>query len=268
MQVLRKNGLVSASSPGKILLLGGYLVLFPNYSGVVLSTKPRIETTVSEGSIPSQVKIHSKNFNTSYLFKTHTMRLDKQNNPYIEFALKTSLQAADFLKPESHAEISVRDFSANIEINGHPSFYLGGKTGLGSSSALISSVVGSVLNYFGVSDIGTVHLVSQVAHSLAQNKVRPRQIGSGFDIACCVLGSQVYRRYDRNLFSQVLRSEGIDHESLRRLLTSKDWSIFSPYSFPSKYSINLHKVGSGSDTKQLVPKVLSWFSANPKDGQG
>jgi phosphomevalonate kinase len=173
MQVLRKNGLISCSAPGKILILGGYLVLFPNYSGVVLSAKPRIETTISAGTIPSQVGVMSKNLNTSYVFKSNTLRLDKRNNPYVEYALKTSLQAAECLKPTSHADLSVRDFSAHLEIVAHPSFYLGGKTGLGSSSAVVSSVVGCVLNHFGVTDLGAIHLVSQVAHSLAQNKVSP-----------------------------------------------------------------------------------------------
>jgi phosphomevalonate kinase len=65
----------------------------------------------------------------------------------------------------------------------------------------------------------------------------------------------------------VLRSEGLEPENLQRLITTLDWSKFTPYSFPSKYVVNLHKVGPGSDTRMLVPKVLSWVSANPKDGE-
>eukprot|EP00359_Climacostomum_virens_P010301 CAMPEP_0204919364 /NCGR_PEP_ID=MMETSP1397-20131031/16782_1 /ASSEMBLY_ACC=CAM_ASM_000891 /TAXON_ID=49980 /ORGANISM="Climacostomum Climacostomum virens, Strain Stock W-24" /LENGTH=348 /DNA_ID=CAMNT_0052092955 /DNA_START=83 /DNA_END=1129 /DNA_ORIENTATION=- len=237
------------------------MVLFPQYSGVVLQTKPRIETTIGPGTIPSNIEVVSKNLNAKFQFKTNTLRLDKRNNPYVEFALKTSLQAAEALKPASHSELTVRDFTAHLDIVGHPSFYLGGKTGLGSSSAVISSIVGSVLNHFGVTDIAVTHLVSQVAHSLAQNK-----IGSGFDIACCVLGSQIYKRFDRNLFSQVLRSEGLDPESLGKLLTHRNWSEFTPYSLPAKYSVNLHKTGSGSDTKKFTTTFLSWINANPKDG--
>lgn len=40
------------SSPGKVLLAGGYLVLDPRYPGVVVSTSSRFYTVVSESDAP------------------------------------------------------------------------------------------------------------------------------------------------------------------------------------------------------------------------
>ena len=59
------------------------------------------------------------------------------------------------------------------------------KTGLGSSAALIVSLVGALFDAFAISaEREELHFVSQIANSLAQKKV-----GSGFDVAAAVFGS-------------------------------------------------------------------------------
>ena len=66
------------------------------------------------------------------------------------------------------------------------------KTGLGSSAALTTSLVGGLLEWFGVVKLvdGTdsenrriIHNLSQLVHANAQGK-----IGSGFDVAAAVYG--------------------------------------------------------------------------------
>lgn len=81
------------------------------------------------------------------------------------------------------------------------------KTGLGSSAALITSLVSALLLHLGIipqdsfaSEGGLesasegrklAHNVSQYIHCLAQGKV-----GSGFDVSSAVFGSQLYTRFD------------------------------------------------------------------------
>ena len=84
------------------------------------------------------------------------------------------------------------------------------KTGLGSSAALITSLVSALLLHLGVvpadalsaptSDTGSAgasegrklaHNLAQYVHCLAQGKV-----GSGFDVSAAVFGSQLYTRFD------------------------------------------------------------------------
>lgn len=77
------------------------------------------------------------------------------------------------------------------------------KTGLGSSAALITSLVSALLLRLGVIPADAfdsptpsegrrlAHNVAQYVHCLAQGKV-----GSGFDVSSAVFGSQLYTRFD------------------------------------------------------------------------
>jgi phosphomevalonate kinase len=74
------------------------------------------------------------------------------------------------------------------------------KTGLGSSAALITSLVTALLVQSGliapdqlpsVSARRLAHNVAQFVHCLAQGKV-----GSGFDVSAAVFGSQLYTRFN------------------------------------------------------------------------
>ena len=107
------------------------------------------------------------------------------------------------------------------------------KTGLGSSAALVTSLVGSLLCLFGVVDLDShnnkkenekaddatvtgpgsnstatspsqhgkdlVHSLGQFCHCLAQGK-----IGSGFDVASAVYGSVQYRRFSPSILESLL----------------------------------------------------------------
>lgn len=83
------------------------------------------------------------------------------------------------------------------------------KTGLGSSAALVTSVVLAVLSYFGTISLSgptaekgrrVGHATAQLAHCLAQGKV-----GSGFDVASAVYGSGVYRRFDPEVVARLIK---------------------------------------------------------------
>src|SRR5690348_8531958 len=72
------------------------------------------------------------------------------------------------------------------------------KTGLGSSAALITSLVAAlfihtsaVLALDSEADRTLIHNVAQFVHCFAQGKV-----GSGFDVSAAVWGSHRYRRFD------------------------------------------------------------------------
>lgn len=50
------------SAPGKVLLAGGYLVLDPKYSGIVVSTSSRFYSVVSPASTPGVITVNSPQF--------------------------------------------------------------------------------------------------------------------------------------------------------------------------------------------------------------
>ena len=75
------------------------------------------------------------------------------------------------------------------------------KTGMGSSAALTTSLVGGLLGWFKVIELDAksdkyaedrrvLHNLAQLAHAVAQGK-----IGSGFDVAAAVYGTQTYKRF-------------------------------------------------------------------------
>ncbi|WFD26540.1 phosphomevalonate kinase [Malassezia nana] len=88
------------------------------------------------------------------------------------------------------------------------------KTGLGSSAAMTTSLVGALLVHLSIveavrttetlspASLGLIHNVAQLTHCAAQGKV-----GSGFDVSASVWGSQVYRRFNPALLKDIMRTE-------------------------------------------------------------
>jgi phosphomevalonate kinase len=50
------------SAPGKVLLAGGYLILDPKYSGIVVSTSSRFYSVVSPTPTPGVITVNSPQF--------------------------------------------------------------------------------------------------------------------------------------------------------------------------------------------------------------
>lgn len=101
------------------------------------------------------------------------------------------------------------------------------KTGMGSSAALVTSLVGAILQYTGAIDLGAsdvpkaggpltgeaarrlLHNTAQAAHNLAQGKV-----GSGFDVCSAVFGSTHFVRAPRSVLEKhmALLQERLGHK--------------------------------------------------------
>lgn len=114
------------------------------------------------------------------------------------------------------------------------------KTGLGSSAALITSLVASLLLHLSAippSSLDSVqsdgralaHNTAQYIHCLAQGKV-----GSGFDVSSAVFGSQLYTRFDpaviKSLMADTVRfqNDSCDHAMTNRIFSLR----MSPYCQP------------------------------------
>jgi phosphomevalonate kinase len=89
------------------------------------------------------------------------------------------------------------------------------KTGLGSSAALITSLVTALLVHTGAitqsslsetsadgSSRRLAHNLAQHVHCLAQGKV-----GSGFDVSAAVFGSQLYTRFSPAVLDPLMVDE-------------------------------------------------------------
>lgn len=81
------------------------------------------------------------------------------------------------------------------------------KTGLGSSAALTTSLVGALFTHMGAASLSKtddkilIHNVAQFIHCFAQGKV-----GSGFDVSAAVFGNHRYTRFNPSFLSSIMVS--------------------------------------------------------------
>lgn len=157
------------SCPGKVLLAGGYVVACDG-KGVVVTLSCRIHSIVKESSVDGVV-VHAPQFHPE------PFQLKKVPNVFLESAVDKVL----------HYYQKQPKFI--LKINGDEEFYSEqGKTGLGSSAALVSSIVGAfVLLFEGTLNRKTIFQIALDAHREAQGG-----LGSGFDVSAAVYGTQMY----------------------------------------------------------------------------
>jgi phosphomevalonate kinase len=181
-------------------------------------------------------------------------------------------------------------------IHENPSDY-GTKTGLGSSAAVVSSLVSGLFSYFGLFDDDVTidstlskqeiktyaYRVAQIAHCIAQGKV-----GSGFDVATAFYGTQTYCRFSPSLLTPLMEkplentqtdfilvpktqnlvktnpnkpnpySDSIGNETFFKVLTQQWDDQINQFLFPKYINIILADVQGGSETPGMVKKVEEW----------
>lgn len=136
------------------------------------------------------------------------------------------------------------------------------KTGLGSSAALTTSLVGALLQWFGVirlgyrwtdDDLRVVHNVSQLVHANAQGK-----IGSGFDVSSAVYGTQVYQRFSQEPFTKCLEGN-VPGELIYKTIVvdASNWNQeVIAFNLPQHLDIVLGDVCGGSSSSSMVSFYL------------
>ncbi|OQR87355.1 hypothetical protein ACHHYP_09100 [Achlya hypogyna] len=149
------------------------------------------------------------------------------------------------------------------------------KTGMGSSAALITSLVGAVLRFFGSVTLPTptsttsspgvdvVHNLAQIAHSIAQDK-----IGSGFDVSAAAYGNQCYNRFHPDRIKAFVGQRNLADLSAAELATcisaQELWdNVVKPFGLPPSMRMIMGDVNAGSATVSMVRQVLAWKSADP-----
>ncbi|CDW80405.1 phosphomevalonate kinase [Stylonychia lemnae] len=301
---------ISASTCSKVLVTGAYLILDPKYEGIVLATDARFHCKINQSmaEVDKDFKfiINSPQFN-----KVIRVQVQKGENDQEQFDIKPDDQFIGkcmyfLLQLIKLREIEINDNQYEITLIGDNSFYSQRdkfiddfnynslskqilcdnpvdphkKTGLGSSAALITSFLASTLQLFQIIDIQStkdhdlklLHIYSQILNAFVQEKV-----GSGFDIACSIYGSQIYRRFtnvkDLNDIVQKLMSnyqKGIICQDLE--LNQLIQTFENNFDYEHKvFTLNplldlcLIDVDSGSDTKVMVRQVLDWAKRQQQD---
>ncbi|EIW69267.1 hypothetical protein TREMEDRAFT_43897 [Tremella mesenterica DSM 1558] len=136
------------------------------------------------------------------------------------------------------------------------------KTGLGSSAALVTSLIGALLlhldikigNLQGTPALDTIHSLAQFCHCLAQGKV-----GSGFDVSSAIYGSHIYTRFSPSLLKPLMSDLPPPGPDLMAHLDPKNWDQkVQAARLPKGIRMLLADVDAGTDTPSFVGKVLQW----------
>ncbi|KAJ7462321.1 ribosomal protein S5 domain 2-type protein [Mycena galericulata] len=296
------------SSPGKVLIAGGYLVLDRTFTGLVVSTSSRFYTVVKASSSEDNlITVRSPQFlSATWLYSAkleppvlvEALPTNATKNKFVHLALQSILSLACETKGATHVR-SKLSAGLDIAIVGDNDFYsqraqlaslglprtlaslsqippfvsTGGslaevhKTGLGSSAALITSLVSSLLLHLSVispSDLTEddtegrrlAHNLSQYVHCLAQGKV-----GSGFDVSAAVFGSHIYTRFDPIVLQKLMSDDAYRSQPLLPVISPSNeaWNYhIANFQLPPYTRMMLGDVDAGSDTPSLVGKVLKW----------
>ncbi|CAZ84022.1 unnamed protein product [Tuber melanosporum] len=275
---------VAVSAPGKVLLVGGYLVLDKSYSGLVFGLSARIHTisTIST-SETGAIVVRSPQFSNATWTYTlsssengvsvkHVTDKSSSNNTFVETTIRyvlsylslpkipsseiTILADNDYYSQPTSAVPLQRFSNQNVPLSSAH------KTGLGSSAALVTSLTTCLLQTYSPaplqlstpSYLTKIHNLSQVAHCVAQGKV-----GSGFDVAAAVFGSCVYRRFSPSILQALPEANTPRFSQELREAVDLSWDVgIEKTKIPKGVRVVMGDVDCGSSTPGMVKRVLAW----------
>jgi len=237
--------------PGKVLLLGGYAILYgyPGLSIAIYDKQKQGVTTKIYKSTTGKFdsRIISRQFNMN-LENPENMKINKNNKNKI---VLTAYEVASRYLRNMNIDMSNNHYVyeiTNSYIFGKP----GEKSGLGSSAAVTVSLISAVLETKRIRNKDIIHRLSQISHALATGK-----IGSGFDIATAVYGTNIYRRFDKKIM------ENITLENFMDIMDEK-WPNMKiiPYNFPYKLLI-FNVLGNRTSTIKSVSSAKKLLKKKP-----
>lgn len=255
------------SAPGKALVAGGYLVLFQEYTALSVALSSRIYAAArfAEPGQTNELVVINPQFVSEWRYPS---REGTHTNPYLNACY--DVVSAYFDKPvsgklniwsdngfHSQTESQTGVFGAlPFSSHGKPITEVP-KTGLGSSAALVASIVAAMVALSTKNanvDVNLVHNLAQTAHCIAQGKV-----GSGFDVATAVFGSILYSRFS----PKCILPSTEDHSAVKHAIDAV-WDMkTSSVLLPSSVSVLMGDVQQGSETPGMVRQVLKWKEENP-----
>lgn len=239
--------MVIISAPGKVMLLGGYAVVERNRVSLSCAINKRCYAKVD--TCENNYEIVSTQFQTTVKLNENLEVINGEATKmqFIISALKT---VTSYLKLKNASVSYVR-----IETFSDSAFSVtGGKSGLGSSSAITAATVAALCVHFGMDltkDLEVIHKLAQFANAHASGKV-----GSGYDIAVACLGSGAYARYNPELITLSDVS-----------CVDKKWDYtFEKTNLAHLFTIVMGNfIGDSTDTREMVKLVNVQFKKEHPD---
>ncbi|KAL4446626.1 hypothetical protein ABPG74_005564 [Tetrahymena malaccensis] len=262
--------------PSKVLIMGGYAILSEQCVGLSVGLNEKFYAFIKEQDVQKEqisdnkimIKFISKqidsewNYEINLVSKNVGQQENEAKNPFLEAVTQVLIEEGieDLSKVKKDIIVNIfhdnRFYSSASKKGEQKSNYFSvfdknnlHKTGLGSSACVLVATLGSLLKYFQDYTDEKLHYLSQKANFIAQKK-----IGSGFDIATSVFGSQVYKRFPPEIFSSNNQKQ-------------YKWNIFNRFKIPKQLKIMMIDLQIGSDTRILAGEVKKYLDNNLEEGQ-
>lgn len=233
------------------MVAGEFAVLEPHQKLVVMAVNRFVYTTI--GSSERNV-VHLHSFDLHHLtwdWVEQRVVFHDENPPttFVQAAMETTLTYV----AEKNVHMTPFSLSIRSELDDEAS---GAKYGLGSSAAVVTSVVKAILTYYldDQPQDDVVFKLASIAH------VRIQGNGSGADIAASTFGGVLeYKSFQADwLLKEVSQTEDMTS------LVEKTWTFLSikPTVFPTGIDISVGWTGKPASTQNLVNDILALKETN------
>lgn len=246
---------MTIKTPGKLMIAGEFAVLEPHQNLVVIAVNRFVYTTWKQSN-KNQITLEDFKLNDlDWEYNQGEVKIysDDKRILFVESAMTTV-----FLYLQENG-ITPDTFALSIKSELDDAS--GIKYGLGSSAAVVTSVITAILKKYLPQD-PTAALIFKLA---AISHVRTQGNGSGADVAASSYGGMLqYSSFQ----AEWLRNEYEHAETLTALLEKK-WTYFSvkPLQLPENIYICVGWTGNPASTAKLVDKILHLKKDNPDQFQ-
>jgi len=241
---------LTIKTPGKLMIAGEFAVLVPYQRIVVMAVNRFVYTTI-QSSQDNMLSLENFNLELEWDYVNQKIHIhsDDKRKTFVENAMTTVytyLWENDI--PVTPVHISVRS-----ELNDAS----GLKYGLGSSAAVVTSVIYAILKKFLPTDppLSLIFKLASITH------VRTQGNGSGADVAASTYGGVLaYTSFQAEWLKKAIETTGSITE-----LVHKDWIYWSvkPIHLPENVQVCIGWTGTPASTSKLVSHVLALRESNP-----
>jgi phosphomevalonate kinase len=237
--------------PGKLMVAGEFAVLAPHHQLVVMAVDRFVYATIAQNG-KNELTLHDFQLkNLSWVFSNKNVEIasDDDRLKFVQHAMKIALL---YLQ-----ERGIKPEPFSLEIKSELDDVSGTKYGLGSSAAVVTAVVLSILKEFEHGEVKeeTVFKLASIAHVTVQGN------GSGADIAASSFGGFLqYTSFQAEWLIALYENTDTIAEMLEI-----NWFYYTSQSIklPEKVHVCIGWTGSPASTGKLVHEVLKLKDANP-----
>lgn len=234
------------------MIAGEFSVLVPDQRIIVMAVNRFVYTTIrpSETNQITLENFQLHNIPWEYTGETVEVQTSRKEKDYVENALTT---VYTYLK-----EIEVPFRPIHMTVNSELDDASGVKYGLGSSAAVVTSIVTSILKHF----LPTPPSETVIFKLAAITHVKTQGNGSGADIAASTFGGVLaYASFQAEWLKCAIQTA----HSLTELV-EKNWMYWyvHPVQLPRNAHVRVGWTGTPASTSRLVDRVLALKDKKPE----